>query len=117
MTPAKHMEMQMKNSLPAVSPRIGHNTIPRFGQPLVRGDLSTGKEQPTEQGLICFAEILHRRDMSFGNDQSMDRRLGADVIERQCMLVLIHHFGWNTAINDTAENTTAHTSSLATARA
>jgi hypothetical protein len=33
------------------------------------------------------------------------------------MLVLIHHFGWNTAINDTAENTTAHTSSLATARA
>lgn len=117
MTSAKHMEMQMKNSLPAVSPRIGHNAIPRFGQPLVRGNLSAGEEQPTEQGLIRFAEVLNCRNMPFGDYQSMNRRLRANVIECQRMLILIHHFSRNTAVNDAAENTVAHTSSLTTARA
>jgi hypothetical protein len=106
------MEMQVKNSLPSVTPRISHNTIARFGKSFVRCNLSAGEEQATEQGLIRLAEILNRRDMPFGNYQRMDRRLRADIIERQRMLVLIHHFRGNGAINDTAKYAGAHTSSL-----
>lgn len=117
MTPAKHVEMQVKNRLPAVPARIGYDTIPRFGKTFIHRNLPTGQEQPAEQGLIGFAEVLHRRNMPFGDDQSMNRRLWADVIECQRMLVLIHHLRGNTAVNDTAENTVTHTPSLTTARA
>ena len=48
MTPAKHVEMQVKDRLASITPCIGNNTITRFGKTFVRGDLSAGEEQPTE---------------------------------------------------------------------
>ena len=107
-TPTKHMEMQVKNRLPSITPCIGHNAIARFGKTFVCGDLSTGKEQTTEQGLIRLAEVLNRRNMPLWNDQGVNGCLRADIIERQCMLVLIHHFCGNAAIDDTAKNTGTH---------
>ena len=65
--------MQVKNRLPAVAPRIGYNTIPRLGKAFVHRNLPAGEEQPTEQGLIGFAEVLHRRNVPIGDDQSMNR--------------------------------------------
>ncbi len=82
MATAKHMEMQVKNSLPPVTPRVGHNTIARFGKTFVYGDLSTGEKQATEQNLIRLAKILNRCDMSFGDHQGVNGRLRAHVIER-----------------------------------
>jgi len=107
-TTAKHMEMQVKNRLASVTPCIGNNTIARFGKTFVRGDLSAGEEQPTKQSLIGLTEILNRRNMPLWNHQRMDRRLRADIVERQCMLILVHHFRRNAAIDDTAKNAGTH---------
>jgi len=69
----------------------------------------------TRGGLV--RHLVSGRDVRFGNDENVDRRLGRDVVEGVDGLVLVHFFGGDHPCDDLTKQAIVHDSSPLCARA
>lgn len=112
MTTTHHMKMQMEDRLASVSAGIDHEAIARFGEPFVCCNLGAGEQEPSKERVVGLTQVLDRRDVTLGNHQRMHRRLGIDVVEGQCVFILIDNLGRDASFDNSAEETCAHTTLL-----
>ena len=110
MTATHDMEMQVEYRLSSISSRIRNETKTAIRESFVLGDSCAGQQEPNNQRLVGFTQVLYGLHMSFGNDQGMNRSLRVDIVKRQGVLVLIHNLGRDASFDDPTEDTGTHTS-------
>ena len=100
--------MEMGHRLTAVGAGVGQEPEPAFGDPLLLCDRSRRQDNPSQQHVMAFRNLEHRRDMPLRQQQHVHRRLGIDVTDRQDLIVLIDALGGNSAGNDFTEDAIRH---------
>ena len=71
---------------------------------MLGGEVSRDHEEPAQQRSLIVTDIVQRRDMGFGNDDAVERRLWTDVLERENLFIFIDAIGRQLAGNDLTEN-------------
>jgi len=94
--------MDVKNDLSTFGVGVNHDTISR--QIMFAGEISCDHEEPTQQFSLIVADIVQRRDMGFGNDDAVERRLWTDVVEHQNLIIFVESVGRQLAGDDLAED-------------
>src|SRR5215470_16167667 len=61
-------------------------------------------EHLAERGLVRRLRVVERRDVRLRHDQQVHRRLRADVVERDHLVILVGFLGRNLAADDLAKN-------------
>jgi len=105
------MHVQVRHRLTGLFFAI-HNESITVIQFELRGKLFGNDVKMTKQGLVTLADVFVRAKHLLGNDQDMSRRLGVDIAKRQALVVFVHHFCWNLAIDDLLEQIDIHHFSL-----
>jgi len=102
--PSQQMVVKMEDDLPRVFSAVVDQTIPGFRQSQLLRRAHGRLVQFRQQRPIAFAHIVHGRDVFFGNEQQMHRRLRLNVVKAQHMFILVHDIGRQFAGDDFAEN-------------
>ena len=108
LAPRKQVNVKMKNRLPAVAVGVYHDTITVLGKFQLPGDRRGRNQKMPEQLLVRPGRLIKRIDVLTRNNQYMDRRLRAEIVERDAPVVPVHQLCRHTAIGNFAENTVAH---------
>ena len=88
-TAAEQVQVEMVHRLATVLASI-HDDAVFGGESLLPGDLRSRPHQMPEQSAVILAYLVERADMFAGHNQHVHRRLGVDVGECVCELVLIN---------------------------
>src|SRR5688572_28026599 len=101
------MDVKMIHVLPADSPRV-HDRAEAVAGSLLGGQASGHREEPPQQRrirILCGGEGI---DVPLRDDHEVDRRLRADVVEGEHVVVLVHLAAGDLAFDDPAEDAFAH---------
>ena len=85
---AEHVHVDVMHGLPAQVIAVHHHAEPLRAS-LLHGQALGGVEDVPGQGPVIFGELVEAGDVALGDDQEMHRRLRADVMEGQHLVVLV----------------------------
>jgi len=103
-----HVDVDVEDRLPGPGAIIDHGAITlRVESPLTR-QLSRQKKKVAQQGLVFSRGLPERDNMPSWKDQQMNGCLRMNILDRHRLLVLMHEFGRNLAIDNLAEEAISH---------
>src|SRR5712691_1226572 len=82
------MEVDVVDDLAALGPGIAREAVSALAVAGTLGEQSRHADAVADDLLVSGLERRDRLDVSLGNDQQMDRRLGVEVLERHDLIVL-----------------------------
>src|SRR6218665_1911256 len=98
------MHMDVVDGLPAILVAVHHHTKTLIAALLV-GQALGGVENVAGQGFVVFAEVVEGGDMLFRDHQEVHRRLWANIVKRDNLVVFIKLARGNIPGDDLAEQT------------
>jgi len=87
----QEMKMKVKHRLPGTVAVIDDHPVPVLFKPLPGRYGSGNKEQMADELTICDSDAVNIRDMFFGDDERMDRRLGVYVFKCYGIIILMDY--------------------------
>ena len=99
--------MNVEHRLPAFAVAVHDQTIPGRIYATLNGQPFRAANQRTEQTRLLFWYIVHSCDVLLGNNENVRRRLRADVVEREHVIVLVDDVTRNFASGELAEQAVA----------
>ena len=108
---AHQMKMDVKDRLPRSHAVVKDHPIP-VREVLIFGYLAGHQEEVAQQASLLFGSFGKGRNMLFGNDQNMGRRLRVDIPKRHRLIVLTNDVRLHLSLSNFAKNTTRHKFSL-----
>ena len=105
---SQQVDMQVEHRLPRPGAVVDYGAIAlRFQSSLTR-QLSRQKKKVAQQGLVFSRGLPERDNMPSWKDQQMNGCLRMNILDRHRLLVLMHEFGRNLAIDNLAEEAISH---------
>ncbi len=83
-------------------------TVSRLINPAPTRDERRGSDHVSDEFAIGGPQIVHRRNVFFGDDEDVRGRARADVLECKNLIVFIYFRRRNIARNDVAKQTVGH---------
>ena len=102
MSAAEQMEMEMVYGLAAIVSGVDDHAIASI-QLLPSGDLCCHSHEMPQQRSVLGQRLRLRRDVLFGNNQQVRRRLRVDIGKADAEFILVHSIGGDGAGDDFAE--------------
>jgi hypothetical protein len=99
---AEHVHMDVADGLSAQLVAV-HHQAKALGAALLAGQLLGGVQQVAGQRLVGFGEVGEGGDVALGDHQKMHRRLRADIVEGDELIVLVELARRNLTGDDLAE--------------
>ena len=99
--------MEMRYGLTSIGTTVGDDTIAVFDA-CELCDFRDIFKNIRNDTAVCARDFIHTRNVCFGNDENMDRRLGRDVAECENLIILVNLGGRDHTVNDFAEKTVFH---------
>jgi hypothetical protein len=90
--------MHVKYRLPRVTVAIQNQTIAFLRKAAIPGDLRGREKKVTDSRRICWAEVIHRRDVLQRNEEHVCGGLWSNVFESKNVLVPVNDFRGKTAV-------------------
>lgn len=98
------MHMKMWHRFACIRTAINHGAKARFRNGKFFGQLTCDVEQMTQHSLVAINRFAQARDRFFGNDQQVNWRLRADVVDRDAAIILELDLGGDFAGDDFFED-------------
>ena len=98
------MHMDVVDGLPAILVAVHHHAETLVAA-LFFGQALGGLENVAGQGFVVFAQVIEGGDMFFRDHQKMHRRLWANIVKRDNLVVFIKLARGNIPGDDLAEQT------------
>src|SRR3990172_9803434 len=98
------MKMDVEHGLAGAVAVVNDHPVAALFKAFLGGDFPRDKEEVSHELPVRHGDAVNVRDMLFGNDERVDRRLGIDVLEGDRMLVLVDDRGRDLLFDDPAEN-------------
>jgi len=102
------MAVEVIYSLAAVCLAVDHKPGAFITASAALGKFLGFEKQPSQKGRIGGIQFHNIRNMSFRNNQEMNRRLGIHIMEGQEFLILVNFFGRDLPFCNFAENAVIH---------
>lgn len=100
----QHMHMDVMHGLPTQLIAVHHHAE-AFRAALLIGQALGGKEDVPGQELVVFAQLIEGTDVFFRDHQKMHRRLRADIVEGDDLIIFIQLARGDVSGDDLAEQT------------
>ena len=104
MSSRKDMKVKMEHGLSCTGTVIDDHAIPAGIQSFCQCDGLRDEKKVADEVLVRLSHAVNIGNMSFRNDQGVDRRLRIHIFERQGELIFIHDFCRYRFIDDPAKN-------------
>lgn len=101
------MNVQVVHLLPSLRPSVAHHAETTLGigaATLLDGESGCQDHHSTEQGLMRWEELSHRRDMHLGHHEEVHRCPWMDVVKGKDFFVFMNFRRRDVPSNDFAEN-------------
>ena len=104
--------MDVEDGLSRSFVHVKNGTVTGLVDSLLPRDLLRGLENPTQNKIVAFCQIVQRRNVFLWDHQHVCRRLRADIFEREHVRVFVYCLRRNVPGDDLAEQAIRHLGTL-----
>lgn len=108
MTATHHVEMHMKDDLPAAVIDIRHQAVATLSKIVLACEAIGHIRHGTDPSSVVRLKVEQGGDVPLGHDQEVNRRAGMVILNSQQQVIFIDFDGWLSVIDDIAKHTFGH---------